>query len=101
MTRTTSTTASVSSNSTSATDARMVWVRSLKMLISRVGGMSAMTLGSSVLTASATWMTLAPGWRWMFKISDGVPFAHAARFLFSGAMTTRATSDKCTGAAFT
>ena len=100
ITSTTSATASSNSNSTSATEARIVSVRSLKMLISSAGGISATTLGSSFLTASATWITLAPGWRWMFRISDGVLFAQAARFLFSGAMITVATSAKCTGAAF-
>jgi hypothetical protein len=54
MTKTTRITASINSNSTSVTEARMVCVRSLRMLISSAGGMSAVTLGSSFLTPSAT-----------------------------------------------
>ena len=54
ITSTTSTTARINSNSTSDTEARMVCVRSLRTLISKAGGMSATTLGSSLLTALAT-----------------------------------------------
>ena len=63
ITSTTSTTARTSSNSTSATEARMVSVRSLNTVMSSAGGMSAFTCGKSLLTAFATWITLAPGWR--------------------------------------
>jgi hypothetical protein len=39
---------------------------------------------------STTAITLAPGWRWMFRITAGVPFIHAAWRTFSASSTTSA-----------
>ncbi|OIQ66893.1 hypothetical protein GALL_515360 [mine drainage metagenome] len=61
ITITTSATDSISSNSTSRTDARMVVVRSVSMTISTAPGMEACSCGSSCLMRFATSITLAPG----------------------------------------
>ena len=62
MTITTRPTASVSSNSTSSTEARMVVVRSVSGFT--VTPPAAFREGRQHLfTLSTTWMTLAPGWR--------------------------------------
>ncbi len=63
MTRTTSTTARPSSNSTSATEARIVLVRSVSTATSTAAGSAARRLGSSAVMRSTTSITLAPGWR--------------------------------------
>jgi hypothetical protein len=47
---------------------------------------------------STTSMTLAPGWRWMFRITAGPSFIHAACCTFSASSTTSATSESRTGA---
>ncbi len=72
MTATTSTTASISSSSTSWTEARIVLVRSVITATCTPGGMDCLSCGSSACTRSTTLMTLAPGWRWMFRITAGV-----------------------------
>ncbi len=63
MTRTTSTIAMRSSNSTSLTEARIVVVRSLSTVASTPAGKPASICGSCLRMESTTWMTLAPGWR--------------------------------------
>ena len=63
ITITTSATASSNSNCTSLTDARMVTVRSVKIMTSIDAGMAAVNPGNSCLTRSTTSITLAPGWR--------------------------------------
>ena len=45
-----------------------------------------------------TLMVLAPGWRWMLRMTAGVWFIHAAWLLFSTPSTTWATSLSTTGA---
>ena len=45
-------------------------------------------------------ITLAPGWRWMFKITDGVRFCSAPSWVFSTPWITVATSDRWMGAPF-
>jgi len=101
ITITTSPMVSISSNCTSSTDARMVTVRSVSVVISTAGGSEALSCGSSCLTRSTTSMMLAPGCRWMFTMTAGVVFIHAAWRTFSAASTTSATSDRCTGALLT
>ena len=98
ITSTTRVTARPSSNSTSVTEARMVVVRSVSTATSIAGGRVACSDGSSALMLSTTWMTLAPGWRWMFRISAGVRLAQAASWVFSGALNTLATFFRRTGA---
>jgi hypothetical protein len=61
ITVTTSPMDSISVNSTSCTDARIVCVRSTRMLTSTVGGIAAFSWGSAALIASTVSITLAPG----------------------------------------
>ncbi len=97
ITITTRTTASASENSTSDTDARMVTVRSLSTPTSTAAGRVETTCGSNALMRSTTWMMLAPGWRRMLSRMAGVVFAQAPSLVFSGPLTTVATSESRTG----
>ena len=63
MTITTSATVSINSNSTSATEARMVVVRSVRMATWTEGGRDSVSCGSSALMRSTTAIMFAPGWR--------------------------------------
>ncbi len=63
MTITTSATVNASSNSTSATEARMVTVRSVRTSSFTALGSVACSCGRSFLTRSTTEMMFAPGWR--------------------------------------
>ena len=78
ITITTSATVSISSNCTSATEARIVVVRSVRICTFTDAGSDACKRGSSVLIRSTTAMMLAPGWRWMLTITAGVRFIQAA-----------------------
>ena len=100
MTMTTSPTVSTSVNSTSSTEARIVVVRSVSVVISTEDGSEARSWGRSCLMRSTTLMILAPGWRWMFMITAGLSFIQAACFTFSAPSTTSATSARRTGAPF-
>jgi len=71
VTMTTSATANTSSFCTSRTEARMDSVRSVSTATSTAAGSVAVSWGSSARTRSATSMTLAPGWRWMFTSTAG------------------------------
>ena len=79
ITSTTSTTARVSSNSTSCTEARIVLVRSVRTVTSAAAGSERRSSGSSFLMRSTTWITLAPGWRWMLRMMPGVLLTQPAR----------------------
>ncbi len=79
----------ISSNSTSATEARMVVVRSVRICTFTAGGTEAWSWGSRSLMRSTTAMMLAPGWRWMFRITAGVVFIQAACWTFSDAVDHR------------
>ena len=46
---------------------------------------------------STTWMMLAPGWRCTLMMIAGVVLAQAPSLVFSGPLTTVATSDSRTG----
>ena len=98
MTMTTRAITSISSNSTSSTEARMVTVRSVRMETLIACGSEARSWGSNALTRSTTAMMLAPGWRWMFRMTAGVSFRHAACRVFSVSSITFATSERWTGA---
>ncbi len=100
ITRTTRITASVSSNSTSWTDARIVVVRSVRMPTSTEDGSEACSFGSRARTLCTTLITLAPGCRWMLRMMAGVVLYQAPSFMFSGALSTVATSESRTAAPF-
>ena len=89
-----------SSNSTSATEARTVVVRSVRTVILIAGGIVARSFGRSALMRSTTSMMLAPGWRWMFTITAGTLFIHADAWAFSTPSTTFATILSMTGEPF-
>ena len=97
ITITTSPMVSISSNCTSATEARMVLVRSVRIFTCTDEGSEACSCGSSALMRSTTAMMLAPGCRWMLTITAGVSFIHAAWRTFSISSTTVATSLTRTG----
>src|SRR3954467_14555457 len=59
----------------SATEARMVVVRSLSMLMETVGGSEARKWGSRALTWSTVSMMLAEGWRLTQSMTAGLPRA--------------------------
>src|ERR1700683_254500 len=98
MTITTSAMHSSSSNSTSATEARTVVVRSVSTAIWITDGIVARNLGNTALMLSTTLMMLAPGCRWMFTITAGTLFIQAESSEFSTPSMTFATSDSVTGA---
>ena len=100
MTATTRATHSISSNSTSATEARTVVVRSVNTDTAIVEGMVARSFGSSALMLSTTLMMLAPGCRWMFRMTAGTWFIQADNCSFSTPSTTLATSASMIGAPF-
>ena len=100
MTMTTSAMVSISVNCTSSTDARMVVVRSVRVVISMDDGSEALSWGSRRLMRSTTAMMLAPGWRWMFTMTAGLSFIQAASLTFSTPSITLATSESRTGAPF-
>jgi len=76
----------------------MVTVRSVSTATWTAEGSEACSWGSSVLTRSTTSITLAPGCRWMFRITAGRSFIQAAWRTFSASSITTATSDSVTGA---
>ncbi|MNQ69143.1 hypothetical protein D3C85_837240 [compost metagenome] len=100
VTMTTSATASSISNFTSSTESRMVCVRSDTTVTSSVAGKAARNCGNSVWMRLTTSITLAPGWRWMFKRMAGLSPTHAAWRVSSAPSTARATSDRRSGALF-
>ena len=85
---TTSAMASISSNSTSFTEARIVVVRSVRICTFTALGRAACNCGSSVLIRSTTLMMLAPGCRWILTITAGASFIQAAWRTFSASSLT-------------
>ncbi len=98
ITITTSATASDSSNCTSFTDARMVFVRSVTTERRTLEGSDARSRGKSACTRSTTWITFAPGWRCTLTSTAGASFTQLASWVFSALSSTRATSLRYTGA---
>src|ERR1700728_4447513 len=92
ITMTTSAIQSMSSNSTSLTEARTVVVRSVSTDILMMGGMVARSFGNSALMLSTTLMMFAPGWRWMLTMTAGTLFIQAESWVFSTPSITVATS---------
>ncbi len=89
---------SISSNSTSFTDDWMLVVMSVMVVTLIETGRFASSCGKICWIRLTTVMVLAPGWRWMFRITAGVWFIHAAWRVFSTPLTTLATSFTRTGA---
>ncbi len=97
-------------NSTSFTDARMFWERSLIELTETVGGIAARSRGIAPMIRSTVSSTFAPGCfviaRMIVRslrrsLSSGAPAplnAHAATFTFSGPSTAVPMSRTRTGA---
>ena len=67
----------------------MVVVRSVSTATSTAAGSVAVSCGSSALMVSTTWMTLAPGWRWTFRIIAGVRVGPGAELGVLGAVDDR------------
>ena len=95
---TTSATVSTNSNCTSATEARIVLVRSVSTLTCTSLGSVAVSCGSNDLVPSTTEMMLAPGCRCMFMMTAGTWSIHAAWRTSSTPSFTLATSVSLTGA---
>ena len=100
MTSTTSPTVRHRVNSTSSTDARTVSVRSERTFTSRPCGKDALSCGRSAFTLSATWMMLAPGWRWTLRMMARFSFAQPASCAFSTLSMASATSAMRMGEPF-
>ena len=100
ITSTTSATDSISSNSTSAIEARMVVVRSVSGVMRMPAGIEASRSGSTDFMSSTTPITLAPGWRCTLRMIAGLWLDQAASCVFSGPSTTLATSPRRIGAPF-
>ena len=100
ITATTRATASISSNSTSSTEARIEVVRSVSNATWTPSGRLASSDGSCFLIWSTVVITLAPGWRWTLRMIAGVVLDQAPSWVFSGALTAEATSLSRIGAPF-
>jgi hypothetical protein len=98
ITSTTSTTARKSSNWMSSTEARTVTVRSVTTWRSTAPGSAACNCGRSAWMRSTTSMTLAPGWRWMLRMTAGARSFQAASRMFSASSSTWAMSVRWMGA---
>ncbi len=98
VTSTTSRMAKINSCCTARTEARMLWVRSVRTVSSAAAGRLAESCGSSACTRSTTSITLAPGWRWMLTSTAGSRSAQAASRRSSAAFSIRATSPSRSGA---
>ena len=92
VTATTSAMANNSSICTSRTELRMLCVRSVRTETVIDAGRLAESCGSRARTRSATSITLAPGWRWMFSRMAGTSPDQAARKRSSAPFSTVATS---------
>ena len=95
---TTSATDSINSKRTSATEARMVVVRSVRILTLMDSGRVACNCGRIWRMRSTVSITLAPGWRRMLKMTAGVWSAQAARCAFSAPSIVSAMSLRRIGA---
>ncbi len=98
ITSTTRATVSTRVNCTSAMAARMVIVRSVTTETFSPGGTCARRRGSRSRTASTTAMVLAPGWRWMSRMTAGAPLNQPASSASSGPSMARPISRSFTGA---
>ena len=96
MTITTSAMVSTSVNCTSATDARIVCVRSVRTVTFTDAGSETCSCGNTFFTRSTTSMMFAPGCLWMLRITAGCVFIHAACCEFSTLSITLATSRRRT-----
>ena len=78
----------------------MVVVRSVSGVTVIAAGSVPCSWGSSALILSTVAMTLAPGWRWMLRMTAGVSSIQAPSLVFSGPLTTSATSESRTAEPF-
>ena len=85
-------------NSTSATEARIVWVRSTMVLTWMEGGMLASSAGSAALIRSTVAITLAPGCLKTSSSTPGLPFCQAESSRFCGPRTASPMSRTRIGA---
>ncbi len=97
MTPTTSTIVSSKVCCTSATLARIVWVRSDTIWILSDGGSEASSCGNAFLIPSTVAMTLAPDWRWTAIMMAGSVFIQPAKVTSCGPTMARPTSRTRTG----
>src|SRR2546428_12934767 len=74
ITITTSATVSMSSNCTSRTEARIVLVRSVRTVTCTDEGNEVVSCGSNLSMRSTTLMMLAPGCRWIVRMTAGGVF---------------------------
>ena len=81
-------------------DARTVSVRSEMTWILTAGGIEACSTGIIALIRSTVSMTLAPGWRWIARMTARWLLYQPAIRSFSGALTARPTSRMRTGEPF-
>ncbi len=91
---------SISENSTSDTEARIVVVMSVNVATFTDAGSVLVSCGNNCWIRFTTAMVFAPGCRWMFTITAGTLFIHAACRIFSTLSSTVATSVSFTGAPF-
>ena len=76
----------------------MLVVMSVMVVTLIDAGRLASSWGSTFWMELTTVMVLAPGWRWMLRMTAGVMFIQAACLVFSTPLTTLATSLTKTGA---
>ena len=100
MMATTKPTVSSSVFSTSATEARMVVVRSEITEILMLGGIEASRCGNAFLIASTVPMTFAPGSRWMASTMPRCRLTQPFRVSSCGPMTALPTSETRIGPPF-
>src|SRR6476469_7876190 len=100
ITITTSATVSINVNCTSLTEARIVSVRSETILTLMAAGIEAWSTGIIALIRSTVSMTLAPGWRWIARMTARFWLYQPAIRWFSGALMARPTSRTRTGDPF-
>ncbi|GAC1487300.1 MAG: hypothetical protein NVS2B11_12950 [Acetobacteraceae bacterium] len=98
ITATTSPMVSSRVNCTSATLARMVWVRSDTTSTLMLGGSEACSVGSALVIASTVDTTFALGWRCTLSNTARLSFSQAAWVGSSGPTTARPTSRTRIGA---
>ncbi len=77
-------------NCTSATEARIVSVRSVTTVSRTPAGSERSSCGSAARMSATVCTMLAPGWRWMSRMTAGWPFSADCTRLFSTAGHHRA-----------
>ena len=78
----------------------MVSVRSVTTCMRTCAGIERCSAGNAALIAATVCTMLAPGWRWMSRITAGLPLYQPATRSFSTPPTTVPTLESRTGAPF-